>query len=456
MLLRAQRLAKRTRAAAACLPCKAKKARCSDYRPCARCKRNTTDACRDNEDEPLLDASPTGSVGAYSSASKDRRSTHAFQMTSCDAIGSIYLSSQSSSTAAVTVIAALCIIWPLKHVNEYSGSNLKYPLQMMLPSDENEPETLAPQAVSHHPGTLPESSWILLSTALAPSRPIAPLQHSSSPMSRGNEVTHSCSSSRFHAMSAAPREFIPFNDPALFLAGRRLCSPDNHTLIVAPQPPPQPLAASSRPQRRRRRRPSQRRDTLRFGAPAPRGCGSWPPVRAPTPSTTTGSTGAATGTAWAGTDGWGFISAIYGGLWPEGMARLGSVSAVRAGLRAALARGDVAPDEFRWAGPLRALFCWHSTAASPSINATSSSARGGQRCCACDGGGGASRPLRGEYVALARLLYGFGWVPASGRVTVSHGPSDAVPDALATAGPPDLRGSHYPAVRPAVARSSEL
>ena len=222
--------------------------------------------------------------------------------------------------------------------------------------------------------------------------------------------------------SAPPCEFIPLHNPALFLASRRLCSPGNHTPIVAP---PHSLAASSRPQRRRRRRPSQRRDTLRFGAPAPRGCGSWPPVRAPTPSTTTGSTGAATGTAWAGTDGWGFISAIYGGLWPEGVARLGSVSAVRPGLRAALARGDVAPDELRWAGPLRALFCWHSTAASPSINATSSSARGGQRCCACGGGGGTLRPLRGEYVALARLLYGFGWVPASGRVTVSHGPSRA-------------------------------
>ena len=124
MLLRAQRLAKRTRAAAACLPCKAKKARCSDYRPCARCKRNTTDACRDNDDEPLLDASPTGSVGAYSSASKDRRSTHAFQTSelhmNCDSIGSIYLSSQSSSTAAETVITVVSEIMTSKHVNANS------------------------------------------------------------------------------------------------------------------------------------------------------------------------------------------------------------------------------------------------------------------------------------------------------------------------------------------------
>ena len=94
---------------------------------------------------------------------------------------------------------------------------------MNLPSDENEPETLAPQAVSHNHGiALPESSWSILSSldsaALAPSHPMAPLQHPSSPMSRGNEVIHSCSSPRFHAMSAAPREIIPLDDPALFLA----------------------------------------------------------------------------------------------------------------------------------------------------------------------------------------------------------------------------------------------
>ena len=201
---------------------------------------------------------------------------------------------------------------------------------MNLPFDENEPETLAPQAVSHHHGiALPESSWSILSSldsaARAPSHPMAPLQHPSSPMSRGNEVIHSCSSPRFHAMSAAPREIIPLDDPALFLAGRRLCSPGNHTPIVAPQPPSKPLAASSRPQRRRRRRPIQRRDTLRFGAPAPRGCGSWPPVRAPTPSTTTGSTGAATGTARAGSDGCGGLERGFGLHWPEGMSRLMSI-----------------------------------------------------------------------------------------------------------------------------------
>jgi hypothetical protein len=37
MLNRARRMATRTRAETACQPCKAKKARCSDYRPCRRC-----------------------------------------------------------------------------------------------------------------------------------------------------------------------------------------------------------------------------------------------------------------------------------------------------------------------------------------------------------------------------------------------------------------------------------
>ena len=32
-------MAQRSRAAAACLPCKASKTRCNDYRPCARCKK---------------------------------------------------------------------------------------------------------------------------------------------------------------------------------------------------------------------------------------------------------------------------------------------------------------------------------------------------------------------------------------------------------------------------------
>jgi hypothetical protein len=52
-LIRAQRLAKRIRASAACLPCKAKKAKCNDYRPCARCQKNPglEDMCIDENPE---------------------------------------------------------------------------------------------------------------------------------------------------------------------------------------------------------------------------------------------------------------------------------------------------------------------------------------------------------------------------------------------------------------------
>jgi hypothetical protein len=47
ILMRARRLAKRTRALAACGPCKAKKMKCSDYRPCARCKGSDRELCID-------------------------------------------------------------------------------------------------------------------------------------------------------------------------------------------------------------------------------------------------------------------------------------------------------------------------------------------------------------------------------------------------------------------------
>ena len=47
LLYRARRMAKRSRAAAACLPCKTSKSRCSDYRPCARCKKSATVVCMD-------------------------------------------------------------------------------------------------------------------------------------------------------------------------------------------------------------------------------------------------------------------------------------------------------------------------------------------------------------------------------------------------------------------------
>ena len=47
-LARARRMANRKRSEKACLPCKLKKAKCSDYRPCARCSNPTgIDLCED-------------------------------------------------------------------------------------------------------------------------------------------------------------------------------------------------------------------------------------------------------------------------------------------------------------------------------------------------------------------------------------------------------------------------
>ena len=45
LLLKARRMATRTRAAAACKPCRAKKSKCSDYRPCAQCKSSQPSLC---------------------------------------------------------------------------------------------------------------------------------------------------------------------------------------------------------------------------------------------------------------------------------------------------------------------------------------------------------------------------------------------------------------------------
>ena len=46
-LMRARRMATRRRAEAACPPCKSKKARCSDFRPCARCSQLGGKNCTD-------------------------------------------------------------------------------------------------------------------------------------------------------------------------------------------------------------------------------------------------------------------------------------------------------------------------------------------------------------------------------------------------------------------------
>ena len=50
-LARARRMASRKRAETACMPCKAKKAKCSDFRPCARCLKSGAGHCRDGSPE---------------------------------------------------------------------------------------------------------------------------------------------------------------------------------------------------------------------------------------------------------------------------------------------------------------------------------------------------------------------------------------------------------------------
>ncbi len=44
-LILARRMVTRTRTGAACAPCKSRKTRCSDYRPCARCRNLLIDGC---------------------------------------------------------------------------------------------------------------------------------------------------------------------------------------------------------------------------------------------------------------------------------------------------------------------------------------------------------------------------------------------------------------------------
>jgi hypothetical protein len=67
-LLRLRRLAKRSRAEAACQLCKASKLRCSDYRPCARCKKVGANSCMD------LTASATSVPHAIRGTSSSNRS----------------------------------------------------------------------------------------------------------------------------------------------------------------------------------------------------------------------------------------------------------------------------------------------------------------------------------------------------------------------------------------------
>ncbi len=57
-------MAQRSRAAAACLLCKTVKSRCSDYRPCARCKKSGTDVCMDLPQSAALGSDRSAAIGS--------------------------------------------------------------------------------------------------------------------------------------------------------------------------------------------------------------------------------------------------------------------------------------------------------------------------------------------------------------------------------------------------------
>jgi hypothetical protein len=60
-LLKARRMATRSRTEAACRPCKARKIKCSDFRPCARCRTGRPEACIDDSvPDTAEDESPSG------------------------------------------------------------------------------------------------------------------------------------------------------------------------------------------------------------------------------------------------------------------------------------------------------------------------------------------------------------------------------------------------------------
>ena len=71
-LMRARRMANRIRAEKACGPCKAKKTKCNDFRPCTRCLQTDQDACHRVPSVSLnldhIDDKSTGSMAAHSSS----------------------------------------------------------------------------------------------------------------------------------------------------------------------------------------------------------------------------------------------------------------------------------------------------------------------------------------------------------------------------------------------------
>ena len=72
LLLRARRMAQRSRASTACIRCKSNKVRCSDYRPCSRCRKaGATSTCMDLQSavQHSPSASPTQTCKKISAAS---------------------------------------------------------------------------------------------------------------------------------------------------------------------------------------------------------------------------------------------------------------------------------------------------------------------------------------------------------------------------------------------------
>ena len=104
LLLRARRMATRRRAGVACLPCKAKKARCSDYRPCTRCKQSWQDHCLDFEqsdlDQTILTPKYTGWTNPTIPFNGGFHGTASFQMAQTARGPSMFLGSEILAVAS--------------------------------------------------------------------------------------------------------------------------------------------------------------------------------------------------------------------------------------------------------------------------------------------------------------------------------------------------------------------
>ena len=95
LLARARRMANRTRAETACLPCKAKKAKCNDYRPCKRCLDSGRDLCIDGSSSPRENSPPALGMMCSTVSSIMRMESAAFEdhslgrRASCHTLGTI-------------------------------------------------------------------------------------------------------------------------------------------------------------------------------------------------------------------------------------------------------------------------------------------------------------------------------------------------------------------------------